>query len=105
MRTMGIALQKNFLRYSIMEGTRSQPLLIDKGRLATADPGNTVQLMDWYETTFSRILTDYKPAHIGYKLSLEPTIEQIHNLSFPLGLLNLLAYRNRVRVSEYSVRA
>lgn len=102
MRTMGIALQKNFLRYSIMEGTKENPSLISRGRLTTTDPEEIPQLMDWFETQFMHLINEYKPECIGYKLTLEPSIDQIHTLSFPLGILNLLAYRNGIAVNKFS---
>lgn len=104
MRTMGIALQKNYLRYSVMEGDKNNPSLIDSGRLVTTAPEEISQLMDWFETQFMHLINKYKPERIGYKLTLKPSIDQIHTLSFPLGILNLLAYRNGIAINEFSTQ-
>lgn len=101
---MGIALQKNFIRYSILEGTRQSPILINKGRVTTASPDEVPELMDWYETQFIHLLNEYKPQKIGYKIMLDPKLEQLHTLIFPLGIINLLAKKQGIFIYEYSSR-
>ena len=105
MPVLGIVLQKNFMRFSVLDGDRDGPIFIDKGRIATCDPKDVPQLMDWYETSFQQIIAEYHPSIIAYKLSLDPNIEQLHNLSFPLGVLNLLARKRGIQVKEFSHRA
>lgn len=105
MRILGIAVQKNYLRYSILEGTKAAPALIKKGRYPTTSPDEVPQLMDWFETQFEHLITQYKPNKIAYKLTLEPKLEQIHCLSFPLGILNLIAHQKEIPVVEYSTKA
>lgn len=104
MRAMGIALQKNFMRYSILEGSKAKPSLISKGRLPTTDPDEIPALMDWFETQFDLLIKQYKPECIGYKLSLEPNLEQMHTLTFPIGVLNLIANKNQINICEYSTK-
>lgn len=102
MRSLGIALQKNFMRYSVLEGTKAAPVLIHKGKLSTTSPDEIPELMDWFDTQFSRLISEFRPDIIGYKLTLRPELEQIHTLSFPFGLLNLIAHKNGITIKEFS---
>jgi hypothetical protein len=61
--------------------------------------------MDWYETQFQHLVATYNPDVIAYKLTLEPNLEQQHNLAFPLGILNLLAKKQGIKLDEFSSRA
>ena len=105
MKVLGIALQKSFLRYAVLDGDLKNPTLVDKGRQSTSDPENVPALMVWYETYFQRLISEHVPEAIGYKLVLEPTLEQQHNLSFPMGILNLLAQKGGIEIQEFSQRA
>jgi len=104
-KSLGIALQKNFLRYAVLDGDSGNPTLVEKGRQTTCDPNDIPALMDWYETHFQHLISAHAPDVIGYKLVLEPKIEQQHNLSFPLGILNLLAQKEGIPINEFSQRA
>ncbi len=104
MKALGIVVQKNYLRYVVLEGDQNNPVLIEKGRQTTSDPANVPALMDWYETHFEHLISTHKPNSIGYKLVLEPTIEQQHTLAFPIGILNLLAQQKSIPIQEYSQR-
>lgn len=88
-----------------MEGTKSAPALFEKGRLTTPNPDEVPQLMDWFETQFEHLINQFKPNKIAYKLTLEPTLEQLHTLSFPFGILNIIAQRNEIEILEFSTRA
>lgn len=105
MKSLGIALQKNYLRYAVLDGDSGTPTLVEKGRQTTSDPEDIPALMDWYETHFQHLLSTHAPDVIGYKLVLEPKLEQQHNLSFPLGILNLLARKEGITIKEFSQRA
>jgi hypothetical protein len=104
-KALGIALQKNYMRYAVINGDQENPYLLDKGRQTTCDPGDVPVLMDWYETHFQRLISAHAPDVIAYKLVLEPKLEQQHSLSFPLGILNLLAQKQGIKIEEFSQRA
>ncbi len=105
MKALGIALQKNYLRFAVLDGNQDNPNLLEKGRQTTCDPEDVPTLMDWYETHFQHLISEHKPDCIAYKLVLEPKIEQQHNLSFPCGILNLLARKEGIKINEFSQRA
>lgn len=101
MRVLGIHLSKGQLRYSVLEGTKAKPALITKERLLTPDTTRAPALMDWFDTQFSLILDQAKPNRIAYHLTLTPNKSQLVTSSFPLGILNLLAYRRNLPISAY----
>ncbi|HUS47191.1 MAG TPA: hypothetical protein VM098_03660, partial [Phycisphaerae bacterium] len=77
MRVLGIHIAKSQLFYAVLDGTKTSPQLIKKDRLVTVDPKHVPQLMDWFETKFSDLLTNFKPDKIAYRLTLDPKKEQI----------------------------
>ncbi len=104
MRVIGIHIATGQFRYSVLEGTKAAPILISKDRLLTPDPQNAPALMDWYDTQFSLILDQTQPNRIAYRLTLEPTKDQLVTSSFPLGILNLLAHRRTLPITGYVAR-
>jgi len=52
MKVLGLHIAKEQLRYSVLEGTKATPALLDKDRLLTTDPSDVPELMDWYESQF-----------------------------------------------------
>lgn len=105
MKILGIVVQKNYLRYAVVDGDKNTPVLLDRGRQTTCDPDDLPALMDWYETHYEHLISKHQPDTIAYKLTLDPTIEQQHTLAFPIGILNLLAKKNNINIYEYSSRA
>ena len=105
MKTIGFHLAKAQLRYSVLEGSRSAPVLIHKERLVTIEPGDIPALMDWFDTQFNAILSQYSPGAIGYRLTLEPKKEQIFTSEFPYGILNLQAHKLGIPITAYTPQA
>ncbi|WP_026842801.1 RuvC family protein [Citrifermentans bremense] len=104
MKVLGIALQKNHLRFAVVEGDKGAPILRDKGRQPTSAPDDVPRLLDWYETHFEHLINEHTPDAIAYKLTLEPSLEQLHTLAFPMGVLNLIAKKKNIPICEYSSR-
>lgn len=104
MKVLGIALAKNQLRLSLLDGTLKNPILICKERINTIDPMDIPPLMDWFETNFDDIITRHSPDKITYKLSLEQKKDQLGYLAFPLGILNLIAKKKGVPIIQCSSR-
>ncbi len=101
MKILGVHVATGQLRYSVLEGTKANPVLIEKGKLSTIDPKNAPQLMDWYESQFSLILDQHTPDRIAYRLTLQPNKNQLITSSFPMGILNLLAHRRNLPIQLY----
>jgi Holliday junction resolvasome RuvABC endonuclease subunit len=105
MRILGIHLAKGQLRYALLEGTKLEPHLVDKGRLVTTDPNLVPELMDWYDSQFRQLLDRLSPNKIAYRLTLSPKKEQLFTSEFPLGILNLLAHQRNLPIIAYTPQA
>lgn len=105
MRVLGIHISKGQFFHAVLEGTKSNPVLVEKRRLVTVDPNHVPELMDWYETTFAGLISQHAPDKIAYRLTLDPKKEQLFTSVFPLGILNLLAHRQAIPAVPYTARA
>lgn len=105
MTTLGVHIHKDYMRYAVLEGTKASPLLVAKDRLQTPDPADVPALMDWYDTQFGKLLSDYDPVRIGYRLTLNPDKSQLLHSEFPLGVLNLLAHSKSIPACPYTAQS
>ena len=102
MKVLGIHISKGQFRFAVIEGTKNNPVLIDKGRMVTTNPQKVPQLMDWYDTHFRELVDKFKPEKIAYRLTLNPRKEQLFTSEFPFGILNLLAHQQGIPIVAYS---
>ena len=105
MATLGLHLHKGFLRYALLEGTKSSPLLAASNRLATPDPRQVPELMDWYDTHFNQLIDDHSPTQLAYRLIQNVKGDQLFFAEFPLGVLNLIAFRRDLPISCLAPRS
>jgi hypothetical protein len=105
MRVLGIHLLTGQLRFSVLEGTKSDPSLFEKGRLVTTDPEDAPALMDWYDSQFRLLITSHSPDKLAYRLTLDPKKDQLICSEFPLGILNLIAHQKSLPISSYTSRS
>lgn len=105
MRALGLHAHKGALRWAVVEGTKALPVRVDHGRLVTPDPTEVPALMDWYESQFVRLIDDYSPDSVAYRLTLEPDKEQLFFAEFPFGVLNLIAHRRGLPIDCLTGRA
>jgi hypothetical protein len=105
MKILGIHLHKGACRYAVLEGSRSNPVLLATCRLVTPDPAQVPALMDWYDTRFRQLIADHRPGHIAYRLTLDPTKDQLFYAEFPLGVLSLIAHQDGTPLSCYGPRS
>lgn len=101
MTVLGINLEKNGLRYAVLNGTKDKPNLIHAEKTNTPNFSSIPQQMNWYETTFQNILTRFKPSKIGIKVSLDAKKDSIAPWYYPLGLLHKQAFQNEITTFEY----
>lgn len=101
MKVLGVHIATGQFRYSILNGTKVAPALVEKGRLVTPAADDVPALMDWYESQFNLLLDQFAPDRIAYRLTLAPKKKQLFTSSFPLGILNFLAYRRNLPISSY----
>ena len=105
MRVLGLHAHKGALRWAVVEGTRQNPTYVAHGRLVTPDPTQVPALMDWYESQFIRLIEDYTPDKVAYRLTLDPDKEQLFYAEFPFGVLNLLAHHRGFPVTCLTSRS
>lgn len=105
MKVIGFHLLKGQLRFSVLEGAKDAPVLLDKGRLITIDPQDPPALMDWYESHFIQLINKYSPDKLAYRLTLNPSKDQLVSSEFPLGVLNLIAHQQGLPIASYTAQS
>lgn len=101
MTVLGISLEKNGLRYCVLDGDKSDPNITHFEKVSTNNFTNTQQLMNWYETTFQNIIARFSPSSIGIKVSLNAKKAEIAPWYYPLGLLHNIAHQNGISTFEF----
>jgi hypothetical protein len=102
LKVLGVHLAKGQLRYALLDGTKKEPILVEKDRLVTSDPVDVPQLMAWYDSRFQQLLNRLTPNKIAYRVALSPKKEQLFTSEFPFGLLNLFAHQRNVPIIPYT---
>jgi hypothetical protein len=89
-----------------LEGTRTNPVFIDKGRLVVDPNTPTPQRMLWFDQNFVSIIAEYDPHRVCYRLFWKTnTLEQAGNFHFPYGILNLVCYQRGLEILEIGHQA
>ena len=101
MKVLGINLETKSFRFAVMEGDKTNPSLIEKGKVVFNSSLSAADLMDWYETTFLEIINRVNPDKIAIKLTLNGKKDQISKWYYPLGVLHNVAHEKNLAVSEY----
>ncbi len=104
MISLGIDLQKGFVRYSILAGTKNNPKLTKKDRIAIPSIPNTKNLLNWFESYFQSLLNKENPNTVSYRVSENPSRKQFPYLIYPYAILNLLCFRGNLQIHEYITR-
>ena len=99
---IGFNLETAGFRYTVLEGTKENPVLIKKQKVSKHGTTNISELMDWYETSFQNILDEFQPEQIGLKLNFGTLKkDQIPFWYYPYGVLHKLAYTENIPVTEF----
>lgn len=101
MVVLGINLDKNGFSYTVLSGVKNNPQLITSDHTTNSHSGNTQQLVNWYETTFENLITQYSPNTISLKVSLNAKKAEIAPWYYPLGILHNMAFRKGIQVNEF----
>ena len=101
MSVLGINLEKNGLRFTVLDGTKAHPQLIHHEKISATNFSNIPQAMNWYETTFQNLITRFQPSAIGIKISLQADKDEIAPWYYPLGILHKQAFQNGISTAEY----
>lgn len=101
MKILGIHLLKGQIRYTLLSGTKEEPILIEKEKVPVISTPDIPELMNWFDSNFREIIEDTKPNRIAYRITLNPKKEQLFNLEFPFGILNLICYQKNIEINSY----
>jgi hypothetical protein len=101
MSSIGINLEKNGFRYTVLNGDKKKPILIDKRKVSINANSSISELMDWYESSFENLLNKHQPANIGIKLSLNAKKAEIAYWYYPYGVLHNMAFKKGISITEY----
>ena len=102
MPCIGFSIQKGELHYCVLRGSREVPIYLDHG-LHRFDPTQPrTALANLFKQTFKEVLDRVQPTKLAYRLSLDlKKADQFAYLSFPFGILNLIAYEAALPINEY----
>ena len=101
MSVLGINLEKSGFRYTILDGTKSKPIFMEKKKIDINSTSEISELMDWYETIFQNLITKYKPVKVGIKLSLDAKKDSISYWYYPYGVLHNICFKKQISVCEF----
>lgn len=103
MSVLAFNLQKNQIRYAVLEGSKSNPTYITGDRLTNNNYRDTAELMDWCRSTFLALIDRHTPSLVSYRLFWKTNnMEQAKNFHYPYGVLNLICFEKNITVSELS---
>lgn len=106
MKIAGFNFTKNDFRYCILNGLTNPPTIIEKNKIVYPNNMDTSDLMEWFETQLSLIIDKHQPNQIAHKISLNlTTLDQIRTSCYPQAILNLLAKKRNIQISNYSAQA
>lgn len=103
MKCLGIAIKKNEIWYSLVEGAdKKSSIILNSGKQNFQSSDSAKELMVKFLNIFTELITRYEPDIISYKLSLNVDMSQIPYMHFSLGVLNLLCMQEKLPVIERS---
>lgn len=101
MKVLGINILSGKIHYCVLEGSKASPSLVEKDRIVTISSAQVPALMDWFETTIENLINRINPDKIAYRQSLNLNKAQQYNISYPHGILNLLAFKKNIDIKSW----
>ena len=106
MRTLGFNLRKGELYFCCLSGSKEQPVYEIHGRHKFEPTQSRPDLSNFFKQTFAEILESQQVDLLSYRLSLDAkSSDQIAYLTFPFGVLNLLAFEKGLPIREYTTQS
>lgn len=101
MKCLGIAIKKNEVWYSVVDGVQmNTAIIIDTGKQNYRAESQSL-MMD-FSNIFIELITKYKPDRVAYKLYLDAKMQQIPYMHFSLGVLDLICLQNGIQARARS---
>lgn len=101
MKCLGIAIKKNEVWYSVVDGVQmDMAIIIDTGKQNYRAESQSL-MMD-FSNIFIELITKYKPDRVAYKLYLDAKMQQIPYMHFSLGVLDLICLQNGIQARARS---
>jgi hypothetical protein len=101
MRTLGFNLQKNQLRFVVLEGSKNLPVYVTGQKLINNNATSTPALMNWFNDSFSRLIDEHQADLIGYRLVWSAAdMGQVVSLHYPYGVLNAICHDKQIQLIE-----
>lgn len=104
MSILGFNLQKGELHFCLLEGTRADPRYImhDRHRFEVDQP--KPEMVNFFKQTFNEVIEARQPRGLAYRLSMDgKKADQIAYLTFPFGVLSLVAYERGLPVEQSTI--
>jgi hypothetical protein len=99
-RSIGFAIKKHELWYSILDGDSQQDAFIIKtGKQIFNSNLDIPSLMLDFYNLFNEIITQYKPNMIACKVHLNSTLDQITYMHLPIGVLCYMCKLNGICIT------
>ncbi|WP_313605337.1 hypothetical protein [Rhizobium sp.] len=104
MAILGFNLQKGELHFCLIEGNRINPryLMHDRHRFEVDQP--KPEMANFFKQTFNELIEARQPKGLAYRLSMDgKKADQIAYLTFPFGILSLVAYERKLAVAQSTI--
>lgn len=101
MRCLGIAIKKNEIWYSVVDGMQMDTAMIYETGKQNYRIESQSLMMDFCNI-FVEVITKYKPERVAYKLYLDANIQQIPYMHLSLGVLELICLQNGIETRARS---
>jgi hypothetical protein len=89
--------------YSVLTGTKKNPILQTKGKLVLPANHNVSQTVEWFETELNLLLNSIKPQRVSYKLTItNVTNNYVSNVYYGQAILNLICVKKNIAINHIS---
>lgn len=106
MTTLSFTFSSTGLYYVALTGTKQDPALVTKGKIALPANHTPAQLTGWYENQLKMLLNGHHPDKVSYKLSVSRvTNKMVHLTYYGQAVLNLLCHKDNIAINHTSSSA
>jgi hypothetical protein len=101
MKSLGIDLKKEEIRWCLVSGTLQTPIYESHGRKKYSIPSDRAELMKTFHNLFTELLAEVSPEIVTYRVTqAAKSIDQMAYLLMPLGILGKLCHDGNISVRE-----